>query len=353
MGYCRKCGAKLEEDAKFCPTCGTPVNVTATSSYTRRGERAPVFLPALILIALLFSAFIIIAAFMYMPMNPISFSESQGVSYSEGIDTLSLNFSGGVSLVNMQFEGMSDKLVQLNVSASGGVSIFASSKPVNVTFVHSINDNTLTVNARVITNGGWFWSPWLNVTCNLYIHPSLKSSLNIKTTVGKILCDTKAGVTLNSLNLETGTGQIEAKLVENMTVNGDISAKTTTGHLRFSWNNVKAQNNVSVITQTVTGAIDLSVLQNSSIPANVTLNAQATTGAIDLGITIHDNVAAIIKSTVSTGGINFSKTGFNGTKSELQSNNYPASSNFIINLQTTTGGIGISAVYSLVDGTST
>jgi hypothetical protein len=46
-------------------------------------------------------------------------------------------------------------------------------------------------------------------------------------------------------------------------------------------------------------------------------------------------------------------TGFNGTKSELQSNNYPASSNFIINLQTITGGIDTSAVYSLADGTST
>ena len=352
MGYCRKCGAKLEEDAKFCPTCGTTVNVTATSSYTRRRERTPLFLPALILIALLFSALIIIAAFMYLPINPVSFSESHGVSYNEGIDTLNLNFSGGISLVNVRFESISDKLVQLNVSASGGVSIFASSKPVNITFDHSINDNILTVNARVITDGGWSWSPWLNVTCNLYIHPTLKSSLNIKATIGKILFDTKTGVTLNSLNLEAGTGQIEAKLVENTTVSGDISVKTKTGHLRFSWNNVKAQNNVSVIAQTVTGAIDLDVLQNSGIPANVTLNAQATTGAIDLGITIHDNVAAIIKSTVATGGINFSKTGFNGTKSELQSNNYPASSNFIINLQTTTGGIDINAVYSLIDGTS-
>jgi len=353
MNYCRKCGAKLEEDTKFCPTCGTPVNVTATSNYARRKEKAPVFLPALILIALLFSAFIIIAAFMYMPINPVSFSESQGVSYSEGIDTLNLNFSGGISLVNVQFENMSDKLVQLNVSASRGVSIFASSEPVNVTFDHSISDNILTVNARVTTDGGWPWSPWLRVTCNLYIHPSLESSLNIKTTVGKILCDTKAGVTLNSLNLETGTGQIEAKLVENTTVNGDVSAKTSTGHLKFSWDNVKAQNNVSVTAQTVTGAIDFSVLQNSSIPANVTLNAQATTGGIDLGITIHDDVAAIVKSTVAIGDINFSKTGFNGTKSELQSNNYPTSSNFIINLQTTTGGIGISAVYSLANGTST
>jgi len=343
----------LEEDAKFCPACGTPVNATSVSSYAPKKERAPVFLSALILIALLFSAFIIIAAFMYMPINPVSFSESQDVSYSEEIDTLRLNFSGGVSLVNVQFEDLSDMLVQLNVSASGGVSIFASSKPVNVTFDHSTNDNILTVNARVIANGGWSWSPWLNVTCNLYIHPSLKSSLNIKTTVGKIFCDTKAGVALNSLNLETGTGQIEAKLVENTTVNGDISAKTTTGHLKFSWDNAKAQNNISVTTHTVIGAIDLSVLQNRSIPSNVTLNAQATTGAIDLGITIHDDVAAIIKSTVATGGINFSKTGFNGTKSELQSSNYPASSNFIINLQTTTGSIDISAVYSLVDGTST
>ena len=28
--YCRKCNCKLEEDARFCPNCGTPVTVEET-----------------------------------------------------------------------------------------------------------------------------------------------------------------------------------------------------------------------------------------------------------------------------------------------------------------------------------
>jgi len=39
MPFCWKCGAKLDEDAKFCPTCGTPVAPPATKPEKRRIKR--------------------------------------------------------------------------------------------------------------------------------------------------------------------------------------------------------------------------------------------------------------------------------------------------------------------------
>jgi ribosomal protein L40E len=49
MPYCRKCGAQLDEQARFCPKCGTPVNQQAPQSYrTKRNKPFPIALIAVI-----------------------------------------------------------------------------------------------------------------------------------------------------------------------------------------------------------------------------------------------------------------------------------------------------------------
>jgi hypothetical protein len=349
MLYCHKCGAELAEDAKFCHVCGTPVGVPVAPRYERVRKRAPVTLPAIILIAILLAG-MIFAAFVFLPFNPVNFGRSEGVTYQQGIDMLDLNFSADVARVNITFEHLVSKLVTLNVSATGGVGIFASRDPVNVTFTSAFSSNVLTVTSKVETTHGLLWYPWLNVVCDLRIDTSLSSSLNVKTTVGRIILNTRAGVVLNSLSLEATTGGIEVGLVKDVTVRGNILAKSTTGAVRFSWDNVKAPSNVSVNAETTTGSVALNVLQNETMPANVTMNAQTTTGGVDLTIAIHDDVGARIESTVTTGGIHVgSQVGFSGTKSPLQSTNYPTSSNFAISLKTTTGGINIDAKYALGD----
>lgn len=35
MPYCRKCGAELDEEAKFCSSCGTPVAPRVTEPVAR------------------------------------------------------------------------------------------------------------------------------------------------------------------------------------------------------------------------------------------------------------------------------------------------------------------------------
>ncbi len=38
--YCKKCGTKLQEGQKFCPTCGTPTDASAASGTTGTGQQA-------------------------------------------------------------------------------------------------------------------------------------------------------------------------------------------------------------------------------------------------------------------------------------------------------------------------
>ena len=349
MPYCWKCGAELDEDAKFCPTCGTPVGPPVTKPERRRKERRPIStlgILAIVLIILLASA-AIIAALAFLPIQAVDVSESRDVPYQTGVDTVNLDFTADVARVNVAFEDLSGKLVTLDVSATGRVGIFGSTDAFDLTSHNTTENNVLTVTADVDTvGGGWPWYPWLRVTCDIRIDPSLNASLDVETSTGGIVMNTQAGVVLNSLSLEATTGGVKANLVEGV-VAGDVSVKTTTGGVEFSWNNVMVTKDVLVNAKTTTGGVDVDVTQDEELLGNVTLKAEATTGGVDFAIDIKGDIGAKIVSSVTTGGIDIDRQdGFSGTKSPLQSTNYRAGNNFDVSLETTTGGIDIDAKYT-------
>jgi len=344
MPYCHKCGAKLDEDAKFCHVCGTPVGVTPATRFERR-PRTRVFIPSMFLIALLVMAMVVVG-FLFLPVRAVKFTQSEEVAFHPGIEMLNLNFSADIAQVNVVFEDLADRLVTLNVSATGDVGILAPSDPLNVTFDHAFKGNKLMVISRVNGVAGWPWLFGLHVVCDLRVDLSMRVTMNVKTSVGKIVMSTKTGVVFDSLKLEAITGGVEASLVSNVAVNGDVSVRTTTGGIDFSWEDVNVTGDALVEVGTTTGGVNVNVTQNRGLPANVTLNAEATTGGVRLDMTIHDNVGANIESSTAVGGIDVHKTGFSGTKSPLQSDNYPASSNFIVSLHTTTGGVNVNATYT-------
>jgi len=344
MPYCHKCGTKLEDDAKFCYVCGTPVGAPAVAAPPRRRERMPYFLPITILVTILIVA-IVAGVIIFAPVRPVDFNQSEEAPFETGIDRLNVDLGADIARVNITFEDLSGKLVVLNVSATGAVGMLAPATPIEVTFDHNVTGGLLAVTSRVYRADRWPWLYGLNVVCDLHIDPSVNLSLDIRTSVGEIILNSGESVIFDSLNLEATTGSVRAKLSRNALLNGDVSVRSTTGAVEFSWDNAKATKNVSVNVKTTTGGVKVNVTQKDEIPANVTLNAETTTGGIDFSTTIHDEVGAQIKSTTSFGGINVNKTGFSGTKSELQSNNYPAKSNFIASLRATTGGININANY--------
>ena len=317
---------------------------------TEREERRSISTLAILAIVLI--AFVVIAAVIaalaFLPLRAVDVSESRDVPYQTGVDTVNLDFIADVARVNVAFEDLTDKLVTLNVSATGRVGVLVSPDLFDLTFDYTIADNVLTVTSEVDTFGrGWPWYSLLRVTCDLRIDPSMNASLDVKTSVGKIVMDTQAGVVLNSLSLEATTGGVEANLVEDVVVADDVSIQTTTGGVEFSWDNVIVTNDVLVNVETTTGGVDVDVTQDERLLRNVTLKAEATTGGVDFAIEIRGDIGAKIESSVTTGGINIVRqVGFSGTESLLQSDNYPAGSNFKVSLKTTTGGIGIYAKYT-------
>jgi hypothetical protein len=341
MPYCRKCGAKLEEEARFCHVCGTPVATVTVPAMPRR--RSPFLLPVIILIVVLLTA-IVFGVLVFLPFYAVHFDQTNQVAKA-GVDNLILGFQADVAQVNVFFKNLSDKMVILNVTADGYVGIFEDpNRTISVTFNHQTANNSEIVTYKVSRVSAWPLSYNLNVICDVYIDPSAKLNLAVRSVVGQIVLNADNATTIQALNLETTTGSIEASLSHNV-VAGVVSAKTTTGTVTFDWMQADAEGNVSVNMKSTTGAVNLYVSRNGRLSGNVTMNAETTTGSVDLAMTIHDDVGAKIESHTDVGGIDVEQGGFSGNQSSLQSNNYPAGSNFLANLATTTGGVHINAYY--------
>jgi len=343
LPYCQKCGVQLKEDDEYCSVCGTRVGLARGPRLERRRHAWPAF-PVFALVAILVTATVIVA-FLFIPMNPVKLARSEGVAYQSGITTLKLNLTTDIGRINVNFENMPNKLVALNISATGGTTILAPPNPLNITFNHAVAGSTLTVTSSIHRATAWTMPYGLNVVCDLYINPSMKTNVKAETSVGSVRLDSEVAVVFESLTLRATTGQVEATL-EKATILGPVTLSTTTGGVSLNLKNTTAPANIPVTVKTTTGGITLDIQQDTSLPANVTLNTEATTGGIDHTITIHNGVAAKITSETTVGGITFTETGFNGTKALLFSENYPAASNFDISLKTTTGGVHTSATYT-------
>jgi hypothetical protein len=342
MPYCRKCGAKLEEEARFCHVCGTPVAAVTVPAMPRR--RGPFLLPVIILIAILVTA-AVVGALVFVPFYAVHFDQTNQVAKT-GVDNLILDFQADVARVNVFFKNLPDKMLILNVTADGYVGIFGDpNRTTNVTFDHQTANNTEIVTSRVSRISAWPLSYNLNVICDVYVDPSANLSLTAHSGVGQIVLNADTATIIQSLNLETTTGSIEASLAHGVVVAGIVSAKTTTGSVTFNWEQADTKGNVPVNLKSTTGTVNLSVSRNSRLSGNVSIDAETTTGSVNLAMTIHDDVGAKMGSHTSVGGINVEQQGFSGNQSLLQSSNYPAGSNFLVNLATTTGSVHINAYY--------
>lgn len=347
MPYCRKCGAKLDEDARFCHVCGTPVAAaTAATKPTAPKRRRPFYiLPVAILIAVLVSA-IIIGALFFLPFYPVHFNQTNQVPKAD-VDNLILDFQADVAQVNIFFENLPGNMAVLNVTAEGNVGILDDpNRAVNVTFSHQATNNSVIVIASVSRATRWPILYNLNVNCDVYIDPSANLTLHVRSSVGNIVMDADTKVTLQSLDLETATGSVDVSLSKGVVVAGFISLKTTTGSVQFQMDEADVSGDFSVNLKSTTGSVNVDLTATQNLSGNVTVNARTTTGSVNLRMVIDNDVGARIESDTDLGGINVGVEKFSGNQTLLQSDNYPAGSNFLVNLRTTTGGINISAAYA-------
>jgi len=344
MPYCRKCGAKLEENARFCHVCGTPVAAVTVPAAPRR--RTPFLLPVAILVAILLTA-VVVSALVFLPFTSVYFNQTNQVANKANVDILNLDFQADVANVNVFFKNLSGKMVVLNVTADGSVGILGDpNRTVAVTFDQKTANHTAIVTSRVSRVEGWPLSYSLNVVCDIYIDPSVTLKLSVRSTAGQISMNAHVPITLDGLYLQATTGSVEANLTQGVVIAGGLSLRTTTGSVRFNMDRAEVSGNVLATVQSTTGSVNVNVVGNERLSGNMTLNAGTATGAVNLGMVIRNNVGALIDSSNSFGGISVAQQqGFLGNQSLLQSTNYPAENNFLVSLRTTTGGININAIY--------
>jgi hypothetical protein len=344
MPYCRKCGAKLDDDARFCSTCGAPVAIAVATKHTTPKRKPFYILPVAILITILVSA-LVIGSLLVLPIYPVHFNQTNQAP-ATGLDNLFLDFQVDIARVNIFFEDLPGNMALLNVTADGGMGIFDDSNhAINVTFHYVTTNNSAEIFARVSQNSLLSILHNLDVKCDICIDPSANLTLQIRSNIGNIVVEEDTKVTLQRIDLETSTGSIDANLSGGAIAAGSVSLKTTTGRVQFKMDEADVADNISVNLQSTTGSVNADFTATHRLAGNITVNARTTTGSINLDMAIDGNVGARIESITNLGTITADLKSFSGNQSPIQSNNYPAGSNFLVNLRTETGGIGISAAY--------
>lgn len=320
MPYCRKCGTKLDETARFCHVCGTPVAITIAPTYPRQTRRhvhpAGAFLIALLVFA------VAISIIVFLPLQPVSFNESTEAARSD-VNSLNLTVDADSGNVNIYFRDLpGNQRAIVNVSATGWRGIFGLDNPIQLTHKEGTEDTTLTYTAKISTiEPAWFYR--LTVTCNVYVDPQAALNLSVHTDAGQITLVASNSATFQGINLDA-----------------------TAGSVQLIWGGAKVSGNIPVNLKTTSGSMYMSLNQTSSLSGNVTLNAEATVGGIFLQANLRDEVGAKITANTNVGGVSVNRQqGFSGNQSQLQSANYPGGSNFVVNLKTETGGISINADY--------
>ncbi len=350
MTYCRKCGLKLDEEARFCRNCGSPVEtprLPLSDASSRQKARPFPWMIVTVLIAILIVGFIV-AALAFAPFQRVNFQQTESQPMVSGVDVLSFRFEADVANVNVICKEMPNQLAKIDVSANGSIGLFGSSKnPVRFNFVRQISTNAVAINCQIERPEPWPVSNNLNVIANIYVNPSVGLKLNIQTGTGKITFNTVDGqASFQELYLHATTGDVQANLSEDNVLTGrNASCTTTTGNVQFTWRNARVTDNVALNIASTTGSVSAEITQIRAMAGNVTLSAATTTGNIDLALSLRGNVGAQITSNTGFGSVSTNVQNFNGNKSPIYSSNYPAFSDFIVGLSTTTGNVHVTANY--------
>lgn len=348
MAYCRKCGAKLDESARFCRLCGTPVEqTTAYYAHVKRRPISPLWPVVGVLIAILIVG-AVIAALAFVPIQRVNFNQVKSQPLTAGIDMLNFDFDADAANVNIYCMNMPNQLAKVNVVTSGSIGLFGSAEdPLNVRFEPQTSGNVVTINAGISRPSPWPFSHNLEVRCDVYLNPTVALNLSVQTSVGTVTLETIGEQTVfQGLSLSATTGNVEATLLETTTlVASSASFITTTGSSQLTWDNAKVSGKTTLNVASTTGSVTVTVKQTQTLADDVSLNVATTTGSVNLELNISDNVGAKITSRTTFGSISTDVERFNGDKSPILSSNYPAESNFNVDLSTTTGGVNIVARY--------
>ncbi len=345
MPFCRRCGAQLEENARFCPKCGTPVVTylppppvsTASPRPPKPWRKDPYVLAAIGLVVIIVLALLIVAL-LFAPFSTWDMGRTLEDN-TPNVNTVNLNFQTNIGRININTLKIAENNIGIYIQANGSRGVFGNSGeiPLRISFENQTVGNVLTVDSIVTVENRF--SSRANVDIQIFLDPALNLNLNVTSVRGQVSFTADKPTTIQALNLKGITGEVQANLQENVTLAGDISLKTTTGEVNFRMSQTNIQTNSTLDLQSTTGSVTMDIAQTKTLPGNLQVNADTVTGSINVGLRIDGGVSAKITSqTGALGSIRVDVNNFSGNKSPLQSNNYPAATN--ININNNVRGIG-------------
>jgi hypothetical protein len=288
---------------------------------------------------------LVIAVVVSAPLNPINFRQQEQVPMA-GQNRLNLNFDADIGDINIYTNLTGGDIVAMDVSATGGTSLFGGNQPVIFTVENHEANGTQMVTADVSAPNEFPFSGNLKVVCNIYVNPAADLMIDVNSKVGNVYVDAASEAKFSALNLRTATGDCSLNLKEDAEVNGALKLSTATGNVWFTMNEATINGNYTVTLDTGTGNVNINITQTEQFNANLQVNGHTGTGEINLdGLTIDGEVAAKIQSNTGLGQIHVNVENFNGNQSPIQSNNYPSSSNINMNFNTGIGNINLKATY--------
>jgi len=345
MPYCRKCGAKNEQSDSYCHKCGFPITADIQESTPTKTslKRNQFFIPIIIIIVA--SIFVlIIAAIASAPLNPVNFSQSSDIVLP-GASSLNLTFWADIADVNIFTNLTGNSVMMIDVKATGGTSIFSSNQPITVDILNSTNKENAIVN--VLVNAGKYPSTSnIQVFVNIYVNPTLDLTINAYSRVGNIDLNTDTEARIDALNLHVSTGNLILNIQESTSINGYVSLWSAIGNVEFSMNKADLDNNTTIFLQSSTGNVKMDITQTKRMDESLQIYARTGTGQVSLDqLLIDGEVGSKIEAETGLGEIITDIHNFTGEKSPLESNNYPATSNINIQMETGIGNINIHATY--------
>jgi hypothetical protein len=345
LPYCHRCGAQLDEGARFCHKCGAPV-ITYIPPAKHPAKLKPWYKDHLIvvtigLVVILLSAVVVIA-FLVAPASPWHF-EQQRQDNSPNVNTINLTFEADVGQVNIiPIDVNNNILIYVSANGSRGIST-STDDPVEILFDNQTSGEVLTVTSRVTLDNRFSFGSV--VTCTIYVKPTLNLNLNVTSQAGQVSFSVDKAAVIQSLNLHTNAGEVEANLQGNLTLAGNVSLTTNAGSVNFRMNEIGVNGNCTVALDSNLGSVYADITQTKTMTGNIKVNAATNAGSVNVGLEIDAGVGAQIASHTNLGDIDTDLKNFSGNESLIESNNYPAPSNIEITNHTNLGGINIQATY--------
>jgi len=309
----------------------------------RPWRKDPLIIAVIGLVVILITAAIVVA-FLVAPVSPWNINRSLEDD-SPNVKTLHLNFETNVGRVSITTLKVADNNVGIYVQTTGSKGILSGTgDPVSITFDNKTVGSVLTVNSHVTVQTAF--SSRANVNVQIYVDPALNLNLNVTSATGQVSFNADKATTIQSLNLQTTTGEVEAHLQENVNVTGDISLRTNTGTVNYRMSETNIVDNCTLTLQSTTGTVNMDIIQTQTLEGNLQVNAETTTGSINVGLKIDAGVGArILSQAAGFGDVNSDAKNFSGNDEDLYSNNYPAATNIEISNRISFGNINIKASY--------